>query len=337
MKKSIIPIMLLLSVLTLGCKAGDFGRDDSNDSDTEKETVNDAGMDASTKPDSGAEADAGNEKDTNTMAEGVGCKSMDILFVIDSSGSMLEEQNNLVTNFPKFVEVLDTYQGSASNDFAYRLGVTDTEVKRSFTTGGFPMNQNGANGALLGKIKCGLEEVWIDGPGPDVSTDFSCAARVGTLGGGLEMPFAAIEAALGQQSLYGGNQGFYRKDEESLLVVIMITDEDDCSVENGGVIASPGGVGCNEAASQKMYTVEFMKEFLDNLTGGVGRYVVIGIAGPNSCSSQFGDALEAKRIKDLVEMVSPYGSFGDICQGDLWMALQEALDVMKLTCDEMVV
>ncbi len=340
MKKAIIPTMLLWAAF--GCKAGGVERDDNGrDSDTDDTAVNDAGTDADTNPDSGvdddADADAGDEKDTSTMAEGVGCKSMDILFVIDSSGSMQEEQNNLVTNFPKFVEVLDTYKGSASNDFVYRLGVTETEVKRTFTSGGFPMTQNGANGALLGKNKCGLEEVWIDGPGPDVAQDFSCAARVGITGGGIEMPFAAIETALGQQSLYGGNKGFYRKDEESLLVVIVITDEDDCSVENGGTVASPGGVGCNEAMSKKMYTVEFMKEFLDELTGGIGRYVVIGIAGPTNCYSQFGDASEARRLGELVELISPYGSFGDICQGDLSLALQEALEVMKLTCDEMVV
>ena len=36
-----------------------------------------------------------------------GCEAIDILFVVDDSGSMQQEQDNLADNFPKFIEVLE--------------------------------------------------------------------------------------------------------------------------------------------------------------------------------------------------------------------------------------
>ena len=44
---------------------------------------------------------------TNKIDE---CKKMDIVFVVDNSGSMMEEQANLAANFPKFVKVIDDYK-----------------------------------------------------------------------------------------------------------------------------------------------------------------------------------------------------------------------------------
>ena len=48
---------------------------------------------------------------TGTM---MGCDKMDILFIVDNSGSMSEEQTNLAQNFPKFIDVLSTYMTAAA-------------------------------------------------------------------------------------------------------------------------------------------------------------------------------------------------------------------------------
>ena len=50
----------------------------------------------------------------------VGCSGIDVLFVIDNSGSMQQEQDNLVANFPQFVSVLE------ASGLDYRIGVTTT-------------------------------------------------------------------------------------------------------------------------------------------------------------------------------------------------------------------
>lgn len=291
-------------------------------------------------------------KNTGPHSPGFGCDGMDILFVIDDSGSMQEEQDNLSANFPKFISVLDNYKTAGGEGLNYRVGVTTTSVTRNFQENlifglKMPRSTSGPNGRLLGQNSdpepsCDLGDPWLEGPGADVATTFSCMAAVGTSGDPTEMPFAALESALGREgkgmSRKGGpNEGFYRSDKNSLLVVVIITDEDDCSIANGGVMAvsTTGGADCNEKQSKGIYMPEDIKTFLDGLTGGEGRYVLVGIGGPTDCSSDFGSAIKARRLQNLIELTGKFGFFGDICQGDLWYSLEQALEVMTLTCNDM--
>ena len=50
-------------------------------------------------------------------------KDVDILFVIDNSGSMGEEQGTLAANFASFIEVLERPEVKAN----YRIGITTTD------------------------------------------------------------------------------------------------------------------------------------------------------------------------------------------------------------------
>ncbi len=288
-----------------------------------------------------SDASPGGDTDTNDNV-GVGCSSMDILFIIDDSDSMKQEQDNLINNFPKFVEVLEAYRTPNGKQIAYRLGVTTTGVTRNFTQKssgiGLPRSSSGPDGQLLNQSVCGLDEPWIDGPGSEVEGDFSCVANVGIDGSTKEMPMAAMQEALGTQGEPGGpNDGFYRRSSDSLLVIVIITDEDDCSVENGGTIIIPldPDYNCGGPDDPNLYGIESTKLWLDQLTGGEGRYVVVGIAGKEECKSSFGDANHARRIEAFADVCGEFGFMGDICAGDLWVSLKEALDVMKVTCDDM--
>ncbi len=325
---------LFVIVLVLGCSASG---DESRDDDTEDES--DAGGDADGDTDADSDSDSDSDTDAPT---GAGCTAMDILFVIDDSGSMDQEQTNLIQNFPKFIEVLEGYKTSAGTQLKYRVGVTTTGVTRNYkekTLGlALPMSTSGLDGVLQGQQKCGLQEPWIDGPGVNVSTEFSCIANVGINGSATEMPFAGMQDALVKQSEPGGpNHGFYRRDEGSLLVIVIITDEDDCSIRNGGTMVIPftGSAACGGPNDIGVYTPQEMRDWLDEHTGGPGRYVVVGIAGIAECSSTFGDADRAKRVHEFIDLCADYGVRGDICAGDLWTSLQTALDVMQVTCDDM--
>ncbi|MCU0665100.1 MAG: hypothetical protein MUC50_22595 [Myxococcota bacterium] len=297
----------------------------------------------------------GTEPQIDTTASG--CEGIDFLFVIDNSGSMEQEQSNLLYNFPKVVEVLDNYKTPGGAKLTYRLGVTTTGVTRQFSTksalGPTPVSPDMPveDGRLLGKGSCGLAQPWVDGPANDLASDFSCMADVGISGWGFEMPLLAMQMALGQQSAQGKpNYGFYEKDKDKLLVVVVLTDEDDCSVNNKAkvaldpIAADPGGGSvdrCDESKSEGMIPVEDVKGFLDELTGGDGRYVFVGIAGPKACESNsprvcestFGSAYWAKRVEELVDLCGAYGFLGDIGSGDLWSSLEQALDVVMATCD----
>jgi hypothetical protein len=296
--------------------------------------------------DGGTGGGGGSGTDTDTPS-GDGCTSLDLLFVVDNSPSMVEEQQNLADNFAKFVDVIDAFKTPDGNGVSYRIGVTNVDVTRTFKMKlpppfpSMPTSTTGPDGALLGQQKCGLgEHPWIDGPGTGLQEKLSCMANVGDDGSGNEMPLAALEGALGKKSEPGGpNEGFYDKGGSALLVVVVITDEDDCSVENGGVIAvsAAGASDCDGAQSTGLYDVSEMKTWLDGVTGGAGRNVLVGIAGDTQggCTSALADAIYAKRLKSFVELAGDHGFFGNICVDDLWAPLQDALGIIESGCESM--
>ncbi len=343
----VVTTLIGLVVLALvGCAAESEDRptpgNGDGDVDGDSDADADADSDADTDADSDGDTDADSDADSDTDGDN-GCTAMDILFIIDDSDSMKEEQDNLIANFPDFMKVLEDYETPQGTHIDFRVGVTTTGVTRTYTMKssvgvGMKKTVSGPDGALQNQSACGLSSPWIEGPGPDVGDEFSCAANVGIEGSVNEMPLAAMQEALGEQSLPGGpNEGFYRKDGDSLLVVVIITDEDDCSIENGGTITVPldSGYNCGGPDATALYQLDEMKTWLDDLAGGEGRYVVVSIAGINACTSAFGNANDARRIGAFVDACGDYGFMGDICAGDLWVSLKNALDVMKVTCDEL--
>ena len=52
-------------------------------------------------------------------------RDIDILFVIDNSGSMLQEQTSLTSQFPRFINVLETIEGGLPN---VHLAVVSSDV-----------------------------------------------------------------------------------------------------------------------------------------------------------------------------------------------------------------
>jgi hypothetical protein len=144
----------------------------------------------------------------------------DILFVIDDSGSMSEEQANLKANLATFIQALKT--SPIANDF--QIGVTTTSVT-GFT--GTAMTGVGDHGALIADVPAGTPAV-LAGDRADLVNEFGQRVIVGTSGSGKEQPFRAMELALSDPTLLGGaNAGFLRAG--SRLAVVFLSDEDDCS------------------------------------------------------------------------------------------------------------
>lgn len=276
------------------------------------------------------------------------CQKMDILFVIDDSGSMSEEQSNLISNFPLFVEVLDNYRTEAGNPLDYRLGVTttgrDITTVISFNVPGVPfppmtIAETGPNGALLQPSECSMSRRWIESADPDVAGTFSCVANVGTGGSSVEMPLLMTQRALTDRVSDGTNAGFIRND--ALLAVIMLTDENDCSRPEDLVEISldlaGGAAGAADACDPNGATIIPTAQFLsalDSVKGERGRWAAAVIAGPGpgSCSSSFGDAAEATRLREFVDGAGDNVVFSSICDGDLAGSLMTALDTFDVAC-----
>jgi hypothetical protein len=165
-------------------------------------------------------------------------RNIDILFVIDDSGSMQEEQDSLNVNFGNFINVLGSIEGGLPN---VHIGVVSTNV--GAVAGVSQCGAVGDNGIL--KTSADVNGNFIvdaeDGTGRNytsasLATAFTSIASLGISGCGFEAPLESMRLALNGTN--AENSGFLR--DSAFLAVIFITDEDDCSVENrDGFFASP--------------------------------------------------------------------------------------------------
>jgi len=186
-------------------------------------------------------------------------RSVDILFVIDNSGSMGEEQGTLAKNFASFIEVLEGDGVGAS----YRVGITTTNYDGlrasscrdrldEFTWHGRVGNQGEFSDVYAqepGCLEpCSLREVplvptstdrdstprvrpWLEkiggrtniGESIDISDALECVGPQGIGGHGFEAPLESM-----REVLLDSESGFLRDD--ALLAVIFVTDEEDCSM-----------------------------------------------------------------------------------------------------------
>lgn len=258
---------------------------------------------------------------------------MDILFVVDDSGSMSEEQTNLASNFPQFINVLDNYMTSSGDALDYRVAVTTTgrDVQYTISFGGItlPFDERGDNGAF--RQDCGMTRRWLERGDNNVASTFACAAEVGTGGPSLEMPLEVIDMALSDRMADGTNQGFLRDD--ALLAIVVLTDEDDCSrTDNNFTIQTDA---CNASQQSNLVDLSTYLGFLDTTTGNRGRWAMAVLAGapPSGCTdTAFGDAIGAERLNNFVTMAGQNAVFSSICSGDLSTPLAQALDTFDAAC-----
>jgi hypothetical protein len=170
---------------------------------------------------------------------------VDILVVVDNSMSMGEEQASLAESFPSLISSLvnPTTGHKVVNDL--HIGVVSTDMG----TGGYTVETcsdpiNGDNGELLhspNPTMSGCDATYptylsYASPAPDtvqadwLATAFGCIATLGISGCGFEQQLKAAEKALIDHR-DGVNAGFLR--DTSILVILFVTDEEDCSVAPG--------------------------------------------------------------------------------------------------------
>lgn len=263
------------------------------------------------------------------------CEKMDILFVIDNSGSMDEEQANLISNFSGFATLIDNHMTSSNRSLDYRIAVTTAGRDVSYTVSALgltiPLTEGGDNGTF--RRGCGLDRAWMERSDGNLVSTFECRANVGTGGPGAEMPLLGLEWSLGARVDDGTNAGFLR--EDALLAIVMITDQDDCSRIDDGFTIDGMQPTCFDSSDSNIIPLPHYLNFLDELKGERGRWAsaVIAGTGPGSCSSGFGEAAEASRMIDFVGQAGTNSVLSSICSGDLTGALEEALQNFEAACE----
>lgn len=261
------------------------------------------------------------------------CQKVDVLFVIDNSGSMLDEQQNIVNSFPDFVSEM---QAKLEDTESYHVGVVTSDAN-AFNAGGCNMHgalvtRTGGTGssnqtcAPYASGKNFMDET------DDLGQKFLCAGQVGTNGDGDEEPMYALGQALspGLNGAGACNDGFIR--EDALLIVVIITDEeDDHEVEACMQSPQPGSAG---EPGDWYNTVVGAK-------GGVEEnIVVLALTGPvqpacpplEKCEGGIDGAEVATRIVGFTEMFT-YGSVGQICAPSYKQFFSDAIGTIDSACD----
>jgi hypothetical protein len=162
---------------------------------------------------------------------------VDILFVIDNSGSMSEEQEQLARTFSGFVSALEQLESGLPN---LHIGVVSSDMGSLGVPTGDPACSDPDRGLLLkGDPDLGAQCLQVqgryvadvnNGDGTravnytgTLSDALSCIAWIGRGGCGFEQHLESMRAALSTPD----NGDFYRPD--AALAIIVIADEDDCS------------------------------------------------------------------------------------------------------------
>ncbi len=143
--------------------------------------------------------------------------AVDVLLVVDNSGSMQPYQEKLSTNFDQFL----TY--FIEGDVDYHIGVVTTTVGEAQPYGSCTEDDVAAippGGELV-------EGTYIGADTPDASEVFSRLVQVGTCGSGYEMGLESAYLAVTEPLVSGANAGFIR--DEAYFSIIFVSDEQDSS------------------------------------------------------------------------------------------------------------
>jgi hypothetical protein len=175
--------------------------------------------------------------------------AIDIVFVVDNSGSMSQEQANLGRNFPVFMQQLAALQGG---DF--RIGVVNTDLGGGATTmnGECAPTTPGGDGGRFCHVRgvdycarCGVDASqgrFLRTVNPNLMGDlpgvFTCMASMGTSGCSFEHSLGALQKSLTLPE----NGDFVRPN--AYLAFVIITDEEDCTAPpDSDMFATPDPAG----------------------------------------------------------------------------------------------
>lgn len=201
-------------------------------------------------------------------------EALDVMWVIDNSGSMDEELDQVRSNFTTFIT---EFVGLGLD---YHLAVITTD-----------MDSPGHQGQFQG--------TFITPDSADPIGEFLAQVNQGASGSGSERGMDAVKAALSEPLISGANAGFLRTD--AALATIVLSDEDDSSnideasfsswfsglkadpamVSFNAIVGDPSGPdiwdfgGCSDYAGGNLLQAEAGDRYIDvaGRTGGIWRSI----------------------------------------------------------------
>lgn len=176
-------------------------------------------------------------------------KKIDVLWVIDNSGSMASSQAALTSNFQSFINKFQ------SQGYDFHMAVTTSDAwEKQFNNASPKSKIRDGNGTTHSGVFV------MDQNTPNLANVFSTNATVGTGGNGDERVFESFKQTL--LDVTGVNATFRRP--EAYLAIIILSDEEDYSSASGQFTEN-----INTA-----YPVQSYVDFLNDYTDGGANFSV---------------------------------------------------------------
>lgn len=232
-------------------------------------------------------------------------KKIDVLWVIDNSGSMETSQKNLASNFQSFI------QRFQQNNYDFNMAVIATDGwLKEFTPSSVKARIR--DGAVRNTTPYPHDEehtgVFVmNNNTPNLADIFSVNIRQGIVGSGDERPFESLK----QATLDSFNISLNFRRPEAFLAVIIVSDEEDFSHSTDALNENYNNPG--------LRSVQSYIDYLDTYTGGTasGRnYSVSSITVPDeACSTQLSTDNFKRKIGTRIQQLSTLtgGVKGSLC------------------------
>ncbi|MFP4599622.1 MAG: hypothetical protein ACOC9W_04135 [Persicimonas sp.] len=256
-----------------------------------------------------------------------GPAALDILVVVDNSGDVMREQQRLAMAMPDFLGTLE------ARGLSTRVGVVSTDASAE------------ADLREPGTIYEGCEQnsgqiADSDGAG-DWKRIAACNVMIGDDGQERQQALKVIERSIVDRP--GQLDGFFR--DQARLLVVVLTNEDDCS----GDEALPGEDPTRSECvwhRDRLTEVDAVVESIHEQTESRRDIALAVFAGPPSgrdveqgeqvrpvCQGTLGAAYPSNRLYEATRALGQHGHFDSLCTDDLSFGLAEvAAEVEQLYC-----
>jgi hypothetical protein len=242
----------------------------------------------------------------STYQDSTANNKVDVLWVIDNSGSMYTKQQKLAAGFSSFMNVFTT------KDFDFHMAVVTSDTRATGSGGqagefqtlpypyedlvrparSMPSGYTGASGPSV---------LILDNNTTDLAEHFMANARVGDDGDSDAKILDAIQLSLGTPLLAGANNNFIRSDAH--LAVIVVSDDDDVASST-----VPADVSSFLQTLKPDRFDVLTRTYKKNFTVSA---VVVDDPADTNCVAPFAEGILFKELAGLTS-----GSIANICDAD---------------------
>lgn len=245
---------------------------------------------------------------------------IDILWVVDNSGSMATSQQQVATNVSSFITKFQ------QTNFDFRIAVTTTDAYLS--------NPEFTGNASYSRFRDGTPATGYSGvkiitrDTPNIESVFDRNIKQGTSGAADERSFQSMEAAL----LNVENRAEFPR-PGALLAVIFLTDEEDFSWSGTQNIQLDSNGVPNLITDPRLYPIQRYLDVLDTVTSSTAtkkNYIVNTIAiFDQTCLTQLQTGFAGRRIAERHAQLTDAtgGSKGSLC-GDFSNIMSNLSDTL---------